>query len=114
MRILHGFLLLLMLLFIAVQFNDPDGLLWVGVYGVPALLMLLAVAWPPWFSNSALRLLRWVLLAAAAAGVVYFWPKTSGFWRQEVWWETESAREGMGMMIAFLVTASAFLVKTKK
>lgn len=109
MRIVHGLLLLVMLLFIAVQFNDPDGLLWAGIYGVPSLMMLVAIMRPQWFSMPTGRVLRWVAVAALAAGIVYFWPKTSGFWRQEVWWETETAREGMGIMIAFLVAASAFL-----
>ena len=26
-----------------------------------------------------------------------------GFWRKDVWWVEETAREGMGMMIAFAV-----------
>jgi len=34
--------------------------------------------------------------------VAWFWPQTPGFWHQEVWWVTEEAREGMGMMIAFI------------
>ena len=111
MRILHGFFLLIMLLFIAVQFNDPDGFFWAVVYSIPALLMLVTVIRPFWFSKRPGRLFRWVVVAAMAVGVVYFWPKTPGFWRQDVWWETESAREGMGMMIAFLIAASAFLAK---
>jgi hypothetical protein len=27
----------------------------------------------------------------------------TGFWRKDVWWVEETAREGMGMMIAFVV-----------
>ncbi|MGR3609855.1 MAG: hypothetical protein ACU0BN_13505 [Sulfitobacter sp.] len=34
-------------------------------------------------------------------GIFWYWPQTPGFWRQEVYWVTEEAREGMGMMIAF-------------
>ncbi len=114
MRILHSSLLLMMLLFMVVQYNDPDGPLWVGIYSLPALMMLVAIVQPGIFANRLGRVLLWVALVALAAGVVHFWPKTQGFWRQEVWWETESAREGMGMMIAFLVGASALLVKSKK
>jgi len=113
MRILHGLLLLLMLLFMAVQYNDPDGPLWIAIYSVPALLMLVAVVRPAVYFHLAGRLVRWGALAVMAAGVVWFWPSSAGFWRQEVWWETESAREGMGMMIAFLVTAAVFLVRKK-
>ena len=49
-----------------------------------------------------------VSVVMSAAGVVYFWPETPGFWRMEVWWETETAREGMGMTIAMLVLAIVF------
>ena len=41
--------------------------------------------------------------AAALYGVYHYWPTTPGWWRQEVWWETETAREGMGMMIVLVV-----------
>ena len=117
MRIFHGLLLIVMLLFIAMQFNDPDGLLWIGIYGIPALLMVVAIVRPKWISLRFWRALRWGAIAIMGAGVVYFWPDTAEFWRKEIWLDTETAstesvREGMGMMIAFLVTASAFLVST--
>jgi len=113
MRLLHGVLLLLMLLFMAVQFNDPDGMLWVGIYGVSAALMVIALTWPNFFAQAPGRLVRWLCVAGLAAGVVWFWPTSRGFWRQEVWWETETAREGMGIMIAFIVSLSSFLVPAK-
>ena len=37
--------------------------------------------------------------AAAVAGTVYYWPRVPGWWRKDVWWNEETAREGMGMMI---------------
>jgi len=113
MRIMHGILLLVMLAFMAVQYNDPDGPLWLAIYSAPALLMLIAVVRPEFYSTLVGRLGRWLIVAAMVAGVVYFFPTTAGFWRQEVWWETESAREGMGMMIAALIAASAFLARRK-
>jgi len=103
-----------MLLFIAVQFNDPDGLLWAVIYAVPALLMLLVVLRPNCFQARSARLLRWLFVALMAAGTILFWPSTPGFWQQSVWWETESAREGLGMMVALLVTLSSFLAVPKK
>ena len=41
--------------------------------------------------------------AAAVAGTVYFWPRMPGWWRKDVWWNAETAREGMGMMIVTVV-----------
>ncbi len=114
MRILHGVLLLLMLLFIGVQFNDPDGVFWAVVYSMSAQLLLIAVIWPQAYSKPLLNVLRWVYVVTLAVGVIYFWPKTPNFWRQDVWWETETAREGMGMMIACLAAASVFLVRAKR
>jgi len=112
MRILHGVLMLLMLVFMAVQYNDPDGLKWLAIYGLPAVLMLLAVVHPMFYRTMAGRCVRGIAVVALAAGVVWFWPNTADFWHQEVWWETEPAREGMGVMIAFIVALSAFLIRT--
>ena len=103
-----------MLLFIAVQINDPDGLVWAAIYAVPALLMLLVVARPNCFTALNGKIVRWLAVALMVVGTVVFWPKTPGFWQQSVWWETESAREGMGMMVALMVTLSSFLVESKK
>jgi len=110
---MHSVFLLLMLLFIAVQFNDPDGLLWTAIYSVPALLMLLCIVRPNCFAALNGRLIRWFAVALMVVGTILFWPKTPGFWQQAVWWETESAREGMGMMVALLVTLSSFFVKPR-
>ena len=40
-----------------------------------------------------------LLTAAAVAGTVYYWPTMPGWWRKDIWWAEETAREGMGMMI---------------
>ena len=47
-------------------------------------------------------------MLASLAGVAYYWPTTPGFWRQDVWWETETAREGMGIMIVAIVMIVVF------
>jgi predicted anti-sigma-YlaC factor YlaD len=90
MRTLHILLALLMLSFVAVQYNDPDGPLWAVIYLIPAAWALLAS-------------FLWASTVAGLAGVIYYWPTMSGFWRKDVWWVEETAREGMGMMIAFVV-----------
>ena len=107
MRYVNGILCFFMLLFAAVQYNDPDGLLWIPIYLVPA-------AWAGFaaYRPRALRG-RWpslglaACLALALVGLVLYWPQDPGWWRQDVWWESEPAREGMGIMI---VTASLLVV----
>ena len=42
MKFLFGFLSLIMLSFVAVQYNDPDAMRWMIIYGFCAILMILA------------------------------------------------------------------------
>ena len=39
------------------------------------------------------------------------WPTEAGFWQREVWWNSELAREGMGMMIVTLALAVVALTR---
>lgn len=103
MRIVCGVLFVLMIIFMVVQFNDPDGLFWVAIYSVPAFWALIAVLRPAWSRNTPARVAVGLCAFVALAGVFYYWPSTPGWWKQEVWWETETAREGMGMMIVLFV-----------
>ncbi|MEQ6121841.1 transmembrane 220 family protein [Reichenbachiella sp. MALMAid0571] len=43
MKIINIFFAILFLLFVGVQYNDPDPLLWMFIYGVAAALFILAV-----------------------------------------------------------------------
>jgi len=118
MRYVNIVLGLLMVAFAAVQYNDPDPYIWVPIYLVPAI----------WAFAAAFRLARIVstpavtLLGACVivylALVVYYWPQTPGFWRKDVWWEVEEAREGMGMMLAFavllFVSATPFTARSRR
>jgi hypothetical protein len=103
MRYLHCIFLLLMVLFMAVQYNDPDGLMWMLIYAVPALWSGVAVFWHLWFDKFACRVLLMLSVVASFAGVVYFWPLSPKFWTKAVWLEVETAREGMGLMIVAFV-----------
>lgn len=96
-----------MILFAAVQYNDPDAFLWVPVYLVPAVFAGLAAFRIRSLHARLPQLLLGSCLLLAILGTIFYWPQTSGFWRTEVWWETETAREGMGMMIATLVIGVA-------
>lgn len=102
MNYINPVICLLMLLFIGVQYNDPDGLKWMFIYAVPALWAGLAFFKPAIYRLLVERRLWWATFAAAIIGMVYFWPSTPRWWASDVWWETETAREGMGMMIVTL------------
>ncbi len=101
MRYVNIVLGLLMLLFAFAQLNDPDALLWFFIYLIPGILALIAgfriTLLDKGFGAIA------ALAALSLAGVIYYWPKTPEFWRIDIWWETETAREGMGMMIVAAV-----------
>ncbi len=103
MRIVTGILCVLMLLFVAVQYNDPDGLFWMAVYGSGAFWAGVACLKPHLLDHVVAKSLLLANFAAACAGTIYFWPKSKGWWRIDVWWNTETAREGMGMMVLVVV-----------
>jgi len=99
LRVICLVLCLFMMLFIVVQFNDPDGLMWMAIYLVPTTFALIAAVYPVLLGQGLLRILLLLTILASIVLTYYYWPKTSGWWKQEVWWEVETAREGMGMMI---------------
>ena len=99
MRIVNGVLAVLLALFVAVQWNDPDGPFWMVVYGAGAIWCGIAAFRANLFASNPVFGLFALTFAAVIVGLVYFWPTTPGWWKQDVWWETETAREGMGMMI---------------
>ncbi len=111
MRTLCFVLAALMVLFAAVQYNDPDGLKWMVIYGIPAILALVAGMRAEWYQSLALRGVLLAGILAAIAGTVYYWPSSDRWWSKAVWWEVETAREGMGMMITVVVLALIFMAQ---
>jgi hypothetical protein len=109
MRIVNGVLCLLLILFAAVQYNDPDFLLWGLIYGIGAVFTGLAAFRPGLFASSRVTTVFALCLAASLGGLLYYWPTTPNWWMQDVWWQTETAREGMGMMILVAAMLSAGL-----
>ena len=107
MKILNIALCVLLLLFVAVQYNDPDGPLWMVIYGVPALWAALAAFRPAALGRGLPAALLGLCLLAALAATAYYWPTVPGWWHQEVWWQEETAREGMGVMLVLLTLAVA-------
>lgn len=109
MKWLNIVLAILMALFVAVQYNDPDGPVWALYYAAGAAAAALAAFRPAVISRMPGRALLWLATLAAGAGVVYYWPRMPGFWHTEVWWQEETAREGMGVMILLAVFIVAML-----
>jgi len=113
-RYLNMLLGLAMLGFTAVQYNDPDGLLWAVYYIVPAAWAFLA-AFRLDVARSALGMrLLWVTVAVWLGLVIFYWPEMPGFWRREVFMVEETAREGMGLMIAWLALLIALFTARQK
>jgi len=110
MRIVNGVFCLMMILFTAVQYNDPDYLLWGAIYGSAALFTGFAALRPRAFTSGPVTASYIVALVAAFGGMIYYWPTTPRWWVREVWWVTETAREGMGMMIVVLAMLLAIPV----
>lgn len=103
MRYVFAILALLMFLFAVVQYNDPDGPLWMLFYGVPAFWAGVAALRPPVLAGSGARALLVLSTVAIVALTTIFWPAVEAWWLMDIWWESEEAREGMGLMLASLV-----------
>lgn len=117
MRYLFGVLAAVLLLFAGVQYNDPDFYFWGPVYLAPALWAGLAAGRPALLLRPLAVRGLFLCLAAAVVGTVAYWPDDPAWWRRDVWWESEGAREGMGMMIvtaAFLILAASAVVRLRR
>ena len=110
MRIALGVLAVLMTMAVVVQYNDPDGPLWMFYYGVPAVWAATAALRPQALASPVSRILLVLSTVAALLLCAFYWPPVSGWWRQDIWSMeitdpsgaalAEQAREGMGIMIA--------------
>jgi hypothetical protein len=100
MRYVFAVLALLMLLFVVVQYNDPDGPMWMALYGVPAIWAGIAWLRPHLLAGRTPLMLLGASLVAGLVLAVVLWPPADQWWRTEVWWESEASREGMGLMLA--------------
>ena len=117
MRLVSGVLFCLLVLFAAVQYNDPDPVLWASIYGIGALWSGIAAFRPHLLARLALGIPLVLSLCASFVGLIRYWPETPGWWRASVWWDTETAKEGMGMMIVFaalLICVATAVVHRRK
>jgi hypothetical protein len=104
MRYLDGFLCVLLALFTIVQYNDPDAILWILIYGLPTIWAGFAAYRPGAFGHNQLLIGVFGLnVLAVAAGAIYMWPS-----EVYTWWDNEEVREGLGLIIttiALLIVA---------
>ena len=111
MRYLNGLLCLVLILFAGVQYNDPDAVMWILIYAIPAAWAGVAGFRPALLTGMAPTIGLGACLVAAAAGTIYMWPQEADWWRQDVWWEVEEVREGMGLMIVTTVLCVVALTR---
>ena len=108
---------LLMVAFAGVQYNDPDGLMWAFLYAVPAAWAFAAAFRPALVGSLAGERLLWATVAAGIGAMVFYWPQVPYFWRKDVWWVEETAREGMGVMVGvavLLVVLATVMAKSRR
>ena len=80
--------------FAVVQFNDPDPLIWVGLYGAAASITLIAVKGLEG-EPSVLDLLIYNDAALLyLIGSVWMWPGDGSYWL-----ESEEKRESIGLLL---------------
>lgn len=105
LRLVNGFLALLMTVFAAVQYNDPDAVIWMVIYGVGALFAGMVAFRPRLFQTlNYLKAALFACLLLAALGSILMWP--SEF---RTWWDNEQVREGMGLIMVTVTLAIAAL-----
>ena len=89
-------------LFTIVQYNDPDALLWILIYGLPTVWAGFAAYCPGALAHNQLFLSAFGLnVLAVGAGAIYMWPS-----EVSTWWDKEEIREGLGLIITTIALAS--------
>lgn len=117
-----GFFSILFIIFASVQFNDPDPVIWVSIYGIAAILSAFMAFQKFYF---------YMYLTAAIVGLIgglYFFPPSVTNWMVQEWEqgnlsmktaEMEGARESFGLLFIsavmfFAAYISWVLQKRKK
>jgi uncharacterized membrane protein HdeD (DUF308 family) len=106
MKYLHILLALVFALFAALQWNDPDPIPWMAVYGAVAVLCALAVAgrfpqWPTRIVAAAIAVWAILLAPGFIAWVRDGMPSITGAMQAESEY-IEEVREFLGLVLALL------------
>jgi hypothetical protein len=108
MRWLYAVFLVMMLGFVAVQYNDPDGPLWMLLYGAVVVWCAIAL-WRPGMLRGTPVLLGLAVASIAVFGLGFLWEIRTynpDFLSQSMMSAgVETTREAFGLLIAALVTA---------
>lgn len=114
MTIIYALLMLVMLGFAGLQYNDDDGLYWAIIYLVPAIALAVAAFAPNRFATIVGRILLFLAIVILASGVYVYWPSQANFWNTANWWGAEPVREGLGVAIAYLFTCTTIPLAFRK
>ncbi len=115
LRVISAIMALMFLFGLVVQYNDPDPLPWVAIYGAAALASLAAARghvarWLP--GLVALISIVWsAALLPGVAGAVRFTEMFEEFEMKSV--QIEQAREGFGLLIIALWMVVLFIVRPR-
>ena len=105
MRTVNGCSCVMLAGFALVQYNDPDAILWLLIYAIPAIWAGLTAFRPERLAPRAPVIGAYLAcLAAAIAGSLWCWPALPAGWIH-----IETERESLGIIIATLVLALAGL-----
>lgn len=108
-RYIALFFVFVFILFAAVQYNDPDPILWIPIYLVAAAFSLGV------YLNKSPRILLLLIAIAYLVGAFFFWPESwhglalNPTFKQQV----EHARESLGLLFTALVMFYYFLISKK-
>jgi len=101
MKITNLILAVMFLAFAFVQINDPDPLLWIAIYGVMAVVCIMAAY------KYYIKPLLWILLAGFIAYMIILWPGLQEWLRQED--KGVLFDEGMKMQFPYIEESREFL-----
>jgi len=102
MTILYTLLMLVLLAFAGLQYNDPDFIFWAIIYLVPAIALGLAAFLPHLFATLLGRILLFLAVVVLAFGVYVYWPTELTAVGASDWWKSEEVKEGFGVAVAYL------------
>jgi len=107
MKIFRIVAAVMMLLFAALQYNDPDPLFWMVIYGLTSAVCFLSIKLKSKFFIVSSLVLSIVFLGYAG----YNWPSTWMGFEQTIppSLDAEKARESVGFIIAALFIAIAII-----